>query len=310
MKVGFIGLGTMGAPMATNIARAGFPLTVHDLDRKKARSFRALGARWANSPRQCAAGADAVITSLPGPPEVEAVLTGAAGVLAGLRAGATWIDMSTNNPEVLKRLAEKAAAKGANALDAPVTGAVDGAIRGTLTIFVGGEKKVLKAHRPLLRAMGKKIVHTGPLGTGQAVKLVTNFLWFVNATAIGEALVLGVRAGVDPLLLWKAIKLSAGRSWVAEHDVPSIFAGHYDPSFTLDLCLKDLGLIRSLGRSLDVPLEVAALVERTFGRARKKYGGRMGELHVVKLLEDATGTSLEVPGDWPAPWEERPPARS
>jgi 3-hydroxyisobutyrate dehydrogenase-like beta-hydroxyacid dehydrogenase len=143
--------------------------------------------------------------------------------------------------------------------------------------------------------MGKKIFHAGPLGTGLAAKLVTNLLWFINAVAIGEGMVLGAKAGIELTMLWDIIKSSAGNSWVAEHDVPAIFRGDYDPSFTLDLCNKDLALIQGLGRQLGIPLEMGALAEQTFRRAQAQYGGDQGELHVVKLLEDATETNLQVP---------------
>ena len=294
MKVGFIGLGNMGNPMAANVLRAGFDLTVHDLRREAAENLLAAGAQWAPSPAALAQQVETIVLSLPGPPQVEKVMTGENGVLAGLRPGSTWIDMSTSACDLFRRLAAEVAARGGDALDAPVTGAADGAQAGTLSIFVGGDAAVLARQRPLLEVMGAQIFHAGPAGAGLAAKLLTNLLWFIHAAAIGEGLLLGVRAGIEPTTLWEIIKASAGNSWVAEHDVPAIFRGDYDPSFTLDLCCKDLGLIHDLGRALDVPLEVGALAEQIFQRARVQYGGDRGELHVVKLLEDASGVSLQV----------------
>ncbi len=296
MTIGFIGLGNMGNPMAANLIKAGFALTVHDLNQSAADNLLAGGAKWADSPRQLAQAADTILCSLPGPPQVEAVMLGDEGVLAGARSGSTWIDLSTNSPELLKRLAALAVEQGVDTLDAPVTGAVDGAQAGRSVYFVGGERDVFERQLPVFEAMGEKVFYAGPLGAGLAAKLLTNLLWFINAVAIGEGLMLGVRAGIGLPTVWEIIKSSAGNSWVAEHDVPSIFRGDYDPSFTLDLCCKDLHLINDLGRELDVPLELGTLVEQVFRRAKSQYGGEQAELHVVKLLEDLLGTELRAPG--------------
>jgi 3-hydroxyisobutyrate dehydrogenase len=296
MKIGFIGSGHMGRPMAQNILRAGFELTVHDLNKTAAAELLSQGARWADSPQDLARQTDSVISSLPGPPQVEAVAFGENGVVAGIRPGSTWIEMSTSDARLIQDIGIRLGDLGCYVLDAPVTGAVDGAEAGELTIFVGGDETILNRHRSVLEVMSKKIFHAGPLGTGLAAKLVTNLLWFINAVAIGEGMVLGAKAGIEPTMLWDIIKSSAGNSWVAEHDVPAIFRGDYDPSFTLDLCNKDLTLIQGLGRQLGIPLEMGALAEQTFRRAQAQYGRDQGELHVVKLLEDATRTSLQVPG--------------
>jgi 3-hydroxyisobutyrate dehydrogenase-like beta-hydroxyacid dehydrogenase len=296
MKVGFIGLGQMGRPMAANIINAGYEVIVHDLRREAGEFLLDKGATWSDEAQTVAEMASAVITSLPGPTEVELVMQGEHGVLAGLRPGSTWIDVSTSSPALTRRIAALADQKGADTLDAPVTGAVDGAVAGTLTFFVGGDADVFERHRQLLAAMGENIFHCGPLGTGLAAKLLTNLLWFINAVAIGEGMMLGARAGIELQALWQIIKSSAGNSWVAEHDVPSIFRGDYDPSFTLDLCCKDLHLIQSLGRELEVPLELGGRAESIFLQARARYGGDAGEMHVVKLLEDLVGTRLQVPG--------------
>ena len=293
MKLGFIGLGNMGNHMARNLLEGGFALAVHDLVPARGENLIALGATWAENPRQVARNSDAIICSLPSPKQVEMIMLGENGVLSGVFPGSTWIDMSTNSPDVVKRIARRAREKGVAALEAPVTGAVDGAKAGKLTIFVGGDQAVYKRHLQVFAPMGKTL-HTGPLGTGNAAKLATNLLWFINAVAIGEGLILGAKSGVEPKTMWEIIKSSAGNSWVAEHDVPSVFQGDYDPSFTLDLCVKDLRLIGELGYQLDVPLELGALVEQIFRRARVQYGGEQGEMHVVKLLEEVTGVSLQI----------------
>lgn len=302
-KVGFIGLGNMGAPMALNLVKAGYSVSVFDRERERVSHLVTNGARAVEGVAALIPTVDVVITSLPGPREVKGVVEGANGLIAALRPGNVWIDMTTNDPALVRALEKEVVEKGAAMLDAPVTGAVDGARRGTLVIFAGGNKSTFEAQLAVLKAMGSTVIHCGGIGTGNVVKLVTNQLWFINAAAIGEALVLGVRGGVEALTLWSAIKSSVGNSFVVEHDVPSIFAGHYDPSFSLDLCVKDLHLISSLGTATAVPLELTKKAQEIFEKARVTYGGKSGELHVAKLIEDATGTSLRVDGHWVAPWE-------
>jgi len=187
-------------------------------------------------------------------------------------------------------------------LDAPVAGGVYGANHGTLTIFVGGDVAVLERNRSIFEAMGTPI-HMGPWGSGLTAKLVTNMLWFIQTIAIGEAMVLGVGAGLDPLVLWEAIKRSAGNSVAVEHDMPSIFAGHYDPSFSLALSLKDLRLVSEVADSLSIPLDLAQSVVSVYEKTQNLYGPDKAVFHVVKRLEDATGISLRAPGDWPPPWD-------
>lgn len=301
-RIGFIGLGNMGGPMAANVARAGYSLTVFDLDPSKAKLAVKCGASFAPDASSLIKESDIVITSLPGPRQVRGLLDGPTGLIEMLRPSSTWIDMTTNDPEIVREATRRLGERKVGMLDAPVTGAVDGAKHGTLSIFVGGEKETFDRTLDLLKAMGKSIFHCGPVGTGNIVKLVTNQLWFVHAAAIGEGLMLGCRAGVDLQTLWNAIKSSVGNSFVAEHDVPSIFAGHYDPSFSLDLCIKDLDLIHAVAASVDVPLRMTTKAREVFSQARATYGGGAPELLVAKLIEDATGTSLQVEGNWVAPW--------
>ncbi len=295
MKIGFIGLGNMGFWMARNLLQAGYAMHVHDLEPNRAQGLLEKGAYWAQDYQELPQRCPIVFTSLPGPPQVAQVLLGENGLLAALQSGQTWIDLTTNSPELVTRIAELGEAKGVRTLEAPVTGAVDGAREGRLSLFVGGDQELYRSMEPVFKPLGRTF-HTGAIGTGNIAKLVTNLLWFIHAVAIGEGLVLGAKAGIDLENLWAIIKSSAGNSWVAEHDVPSIFAGHYDPSFSLDLCLKDLRLTMEAGKQLDIPLELGGLAERIFQRAQTEFGGSAGELHVVKLLEDATGVSLQVPG--------------
>ena len=300
MRLGFIGLGSMGAAMARNLADAGHDLTVYDLDPGRVEDLARSGARPGTSGQDVAGAVEVLFTSLPGPRQAAAAMP---GLIDALRPGATWVDMTTNDRGLVLELAQRAEARQVSVLDAPVTGAIDGARRGTLTIFVGGSGPVLEQVRPYLELLGR-IIACGPLGNGTVVKLVTNQIWFINAAAIGEALVLGKKAGVELTVLWDALKNSVGDTFVARHDVPSIFAGHYDPSFTLDLCCKDLGLIVALSKATQTQAPMTARAKDRFEAARKAFGGDQPELLVCKLIEDASGVDLRVQGDWPKHWED------
>jgi len=187
-------------------------------------------------------------------------------------------------------------------LEAPVTGAVDGARLGKLTFFVGGDTDVIERVRPYFEIMGKLIV-CGPIGTGNVVKLITNQIWFINAAAIGEGLVLGKKAGIDLAVVWEAMKNSVGDTFVARHDAPSIFSGDYDPSFSLALCCKDLRLLKELGEELETQMDMTLLARDKFEEAKETFGGDAAELHVCKLVEDASNTDLRLDGDWTKHWE-------
>ena len=238
----FIGVGNMGNPMAANLIQAGYPVTVFDVTRSKADNLLQLGAQWADTLAQGAAAADVVMASLPGPAQVREVMLGEGGVLAAMRPGTCVIDTSTSAVDLVRELVAVGHSLQVDFLEAPVTNAVDFAVLGRLSIFVGGDVACFEKHRPIFDVVGEKIFHVGAPGNGATIKLLTNLLWFVSAAAIGEGLMLGAKAGVPLETVWEAIKSSAGNSWVAQHDVPSIFAGHYDPSFSLALCCKDLGL--------------------------------------------------------------------
>lgn len=305
MKVGFIGLGRMGAAAAANIVRGGHELLVHDLDRRRGDSLVSAGATWSDSPAEMTTLADVVFTMVPGPNQIAAVMREARGVLAGVREGTIWVDMTTNSPRVFRKLASEVEARGGRCIDAPVTGAVDGAIQGTLTIFAGGDERDVKRLLPVLQTMGR-VLHMGGSGSGSITKLVTNQLWFIHAAAIGESLVLGKAAGLEPIRLWEAMKGGAADSFVCQHDVPSIFAGHFDPSFSLDLCCKDLGLITDLADEFETPTDITRLAREKFEEARKVYGGSAGELHVCKLIEDAAKIDLRIPGAWTEHWNADP----
>lgn len=294
--LGFIGIGNLGMHLAGSLLRAGYALTIFDLNKAAAAALLAAGARWADSPAEVAKASDTVFTCLPSSKAVSAVVSGANGLLAGLAAGSTWIDMSTNDREETIRLAALAAAKGVAALEAPVTGGVHKAAAGDITVLVGGDQKVYAAHLPMLQAMGGEIIHMGPLGSAAVIKVITNMLAFINLVAVGEALMLAKRGGLDLAQSFHAIKASSGNSFVHETEGQLVLNGSYNINFTMDLACKDLGFATQLGRSFGVPLEVAGLVEQTFIRARSQYGGGAWSSQVVKLLEDALSTDLRAPG--------------
>ena len=288
----FIGVGNMGNPMAANLLKAGYALTVHDVSWEKAQNLLSLGAVWADSIAAGCANADVVMASLPGPPQVREVMLGEHGVLAHAKPGASIIDTSTSSVELVQELVALAHSKGLGFLEAPVTNAVDMAALGRLSIFVGGEQALFEQHKALFEVIGEKIFHVGAPGNGATIKLLTNLLWFVSAAAIGEGLMLGAKAGIPLHTVWEAIKSSAGNSWVAEHDVPSIFAGHYDPSFSLALCCKDLGLINQIAKNQGYELPMGSKAQALFQEAMQTYGPDAAELHVVKLLEERVGHLL------------------
>ncbi len=291
-KLFFIGVGNMGNPMAANLVKAGYAVTVFDVSRAKADNLIALGATWGRSVAEGAAQSDVVMASLPGPVQVREVMLGGQGVLAHVKAGTTVIDTSTSAVELVRELVALAKTKGVDFLEAPVTNAVDMAALGRLSIFVGGDQVCFEKHKPIFDVIGEKIFHVGEPGNGATIKLLTNLLWFVSAAAIGEGLMLGAKAGIPLHTVWEAIKSSAGNSWVAEHDVPSIFAGHYDPSFSLALCCKDLGLINDIAKSQGYDLPMGGMAQTLFQQAMKTYGPDAAELHVVKLLEERVGHML------------------
>jgi 3-hydroxyisobutyrate dehydrogenase len=296
IRYGFLGLGHLGRHLAASLLRGGFPLVVHDLDQTAAAPLMAGGAVWAASPRELAALVDAVVTCLPSPKATEAVLIGAEGMLAGLRPGSTWIEMSTNGPAEITRFAALAAGRGIATLEAPVTGGVHRAAAGDITVLVGGEEALFQVHLPAFQAMGGEVLHMGPLGQAAVIKVITNMLAFVHLVAAGEALMLAKRRGLDLARVYDAIRASSGNSFVHETESQLILSGSYDIGFTMDLACKDLGFAIGMGRELGVPLELAGLVEQTFIRARQQLGGGAWSTEVVKLLERALDAELRAAG--------------
>jgi 3-hydroxyisobutyrate dehydrogenase len=294
--VGFIGLGRMGSPMALNLRRAGFEVVAFDARAEAVEPLVRAGAAAAESAPGTAASCDVLVTMLPGPSQVEAVMAGHAGAFQGLREGAVWVDTSTSTPALARALARDGAHRGVAVVDAPVAGGVRGAVAGTLQVFAGGAPQDVARVRRILEAMGDpaKVVHVGPAGAGYAVKLCVDLLWFIHAAASAEVLVLGAKAGVETGVLRRALVDGPASSALLERDIDRVFDGDYDETLTLDLVTRDLGLAVDLGRDLGVPLELAALVEQLHRRARAAFGDKAGQLSSVRLAEAAAGIKLRL----------------
>ena len=297
MNVGFIGLGLMGGSMALNLQAAGHRLAVHDLRRESAAAHCAKGAEWKDSPRAVAEVSDVVFTSLPGPPEVTAVATGANGLIHGLKRGAALFDLSTNSPAVVRRLHAEFAKAGVAVLDAPVSGGPSGAKSRKLAIWVGGDRAQFDKHRPLLEAMGDQPYYVGPIGAGAVAKLVHNCASFTIRVALAEVFCMGVKAGVDADLLWQAVRQGAsGRARTFDRLADKFLPGAFDPpSFALALAHKDVSLATELGREVGVPMRLAnmALAEMTEAMNR---GWAQRDSSVFMLLEEErAGVDIKVP---------------
>ncbi|WP_193176901.1 NAD(P)-dependent oxidoreductase [Oricola nitratireducens] len=293
MHYGFIGLGNLGGHLAASLLRAGFAVSVHDRNRQVADRLVEAGARWADTPEALAEGCDAVITCLPSPKVSEQVL---GQILAVMKPGATWIEMSTLGRDEILRLGAVAAEKGVDTMELPVTGGVHLAAQGKITMLAGGDRALFDRHLPALEAMGDRIFHMGPLGNASIIKVITNMLAFIHLKATGEALMLAKRGGLDLAQAWAAIQASSGNSFVHETEGALILNGSYDIAFNIDLALKDLDFAMQFGREFGVPLELAALTEQTYVEAKAAYGGAAQSPMIAKLLEDRLATDLRAPG--------------
>ncbi len=287
--VGFIGLGIMGRPMAKNLLKAGYPLVVHSRSQGPVEELVGAGAKAAGSPKDVASQAEVLITMLPNSPEVELVALGKSGIIEGARPGLLLIDMSTISPLVSQKVAKALEAKGVRMLDAPVSGGEKGAIDGALSIMVGGEKSDFDAALPGFRVLGKTITHLGPLGAGGFTKLANQIIVAVNLTALGEALTLARKAGLDRSLTLKALGGGLAGSKCLEQKTPNYLSGTYNPGFKIDLHFKDLGLIMESSRAPGVPLPCTAVVQELFNALRVKGRGGLDHSGVITLLEELAG---------------------
>jgi 3-hydroxyisobutyrate dehydrogenase len=301
--VGLIGLGNMGSGMAGNLLKAGFPLVVHDKRPEVVRDWTSRGARAGATAAEVARLADVTLTSLPGPPEVEAVGVGPGGVLEGIRAGSVWVDTSTSRPTLIRRLEPRFRAKGAHVVDAPVSGGKSGAATRNLAVMVGGERAVYERVKPILDAIGDKVFYAGAIGAGSVCKLAHNMVGHSVRQAVAEALTLGVKAGVEPEAVWECIRRGAlGRMHYLHEGMPkTVFRGEYDPpTFALSLARKDIGLATELAREVDVPMPMTNLAEQIAIEAMKRGWGGLDHNVVFRLQEEAAGVEVRAPGVDPA----------
>jgi 3-hydroxyisobutyrate dehydrogenase len=296
MRVGFVGTGNMGNPMALNLLRAGHQLTVCDVRREAAANLVDEGAAWAPTPAEVAEVSDAVLLSLPTPPDVEAVVSGADGVLRGAAAGSTIVDLSTNSPTVVQALAAQAASQQVGFLDAPVSGGVVGARRGTLAVMVGGDADCFEQHRPLFDAIGANVFRVGDVGAGNVAKLVNNMLAFIGMMGTTEALVLGAKAGVDPVVLRDVIKAGSGGSFVWDSGSRAILRDRLAPTFTTALAAKDIGLATDLAAELGVPVPMGQRARDLIFGYRDGGFAQDDVLATVRALEEQAGTVVRGRG--------------
>jgi 3-hydroxyisobutyrate dehydrogenase len=300
MNVGFIGLGTMGRHMAANLIKGGHKVTVYDVRREAAEPHVKAGAAWAGSPRAVAEATDIVFTSLPGPVEVEAVaLDEKGGLIAGLTAGKVYFDLSTNSPTLVRRIYDVFKSRGIHMLDAPVSGGPKGAETRKLALWVGGDEDVYQRCKPVLDAIGDQPYYVGPIGAGSVAKLVHNCAGYVIQTALAEVFTMGVKAGVDPLTLWKAVRQGAGgRRRTFDGLVDQFLPGKFEPpAFALRLAHKDVTLATALGREHKVPMKLANVTLEEMTEALNRGWAERDSRVAMLLQEERAGVDIKVPAD-------------
>ncbi|HUF57012.1 MAG TPA: NAD(P)-dependent oxidoreductase [Thermohalobaculum sp.] len=296
MKIGFIGLGNVGAKLAGSVLRNGFDLTVRDLDRRAAEPLLAKGAGWADSPAELAERSDLVITCLPSPAASAAVMEAEDGVLSVLGPRKIWAEMSTTDEAEVMRLGRLVAERGAEAVDCPVSGGCHRAATGNISIFAGCERGTFERLLPVFARMGRRVLHTGPLGSASVLKVMTNYLATANLLTLCEALVTMERAGMDLATTYEAIRISSGTSFVHETESQVILNGSRQIDFTMDLVLKDISLFQAIADRAGVPLEFNLLMVRIFADGLERYGARAQSDEIIRRLEEATGADVRAPG--------------
>ena len=296
MKIGFIGLGNVGGKLAESLLRNKFDLTVRDLDENLTKNFVGLGAKVANSPKELAEKVDLIITCLPSSEICAKVMEAEDGIINGLSENKIWLEMSTTDGAEVKRLGEKVISKKAIPLDGPVSGGCHRAATGNIAIFVGGERESFEKILPILTAMGRKILHTGKLGTASILKVITNYLASVHLAALGEAWTIAKKSNLDLNKTYKGIAVSSGNSFVHETESQVILNGSYNINFTMDLVKKDMNLFNELSKKLNTQLEISPFVLDIFKDAEKKYGSRAWSSMVVKRLEDKFDINFRATG--------------
>jgi len=296
MKIGFIGLGNVGGKLAGNLLRNKFDLTVRDLDEKLTNDFKNKGAKIAKTAKALAEQTDLIITCLPSPEICSEVMESEEGVINGLSKNKIWLEMSTTDESEVKRLGKLVLDKKAIPLDGPVSGGCHRATTGNIAIFVGGKREIFEKILPVLTTIGKKILHTGEIGTASILKVITNYLASVHLTALGEAWTIAKKSNLDLNKTYKGIAVSSGNSFVHETESQVILNGSYNINFTMDLIEKDMNLFNKLSKKLNTPLEISPFVLDIFKDAQKKYGSRAWSSMVVKRLEDKFGLDFRASG--------------
>ncbi|MEA3346418.1 MAG: 2-hydroxy-3-oxopropionate reductase [Chloroflexota bacterium] len=292
LKVGFIGLGVMGKPMARNLLQAGYPLVAHNRSREPVEELAAEGAERAFSPAEVAERAEVVITCLPDSPDVELVALGPEGIIEGIGEGSIYVDMSTISPVTTEKVADALAEKGAKMLDAPISGGEEGAINGTLSIMVGGPEEAFEICSPLFEVMGSKVTHVGGTGAGQVVKACNQIVVGMTLTAVAEALVLGSKAGVDPEKIVEAISGGAARCWALEQRAPWMIQRNFEPGFKSAYHYKDLGIAMDTARAFGVSLPASGLVYQLYGAMKAMDRGEWDHSAIVTLIEELAQTEI------------------
>lgn len=296
MKIGFIGLGNVGGKLAGSLIRNDFDLTVRDLERRAAEPFLELGARWSKTPKAMAESCDLIITCLPNPAASAAVMEAMDGILAGLGAGKIWVEMSTTDAAEVRRLGALVAATGAAAADCPVSGGCHRAATGNISIFAGCERPVFNRLLPVLTVLGRRVLHTGALGSASILKVMTNYLATANLFTLCEALVTMRAVGMDLATTYEAIRISSGTSFVAETEGQVILNGSRDISFTMDLVEKDISLFQAIAEENGIPLEISPLMINIIRDGIGRYGPRELSPNIIRRLEEATGLDITAPG--------------
>ncbi len=296
MKIGFIGLGNVGGKLAGSLIRNNFDVTVREIDESLINEFKKLGAKVANSPKELAEQTDLIITSLPSPEVSAEVMESEDGILNGLSENKIWLEMSTTDEDEVKRLGKKVISKKAIPLDGPVSGGCHRAATGNIAIFVGGDRKAFEKILPALTVMGRKVLHTGELGSASVLKVITNYLASVHLVALGEAWTVAKKSNLDLAKTFKGIAVSSGNSFVHETESQVILNGSYNINFTMDLVLKDTGLFDNLAKKLNVPLEISPKIVEIFKDGEKKYGSRAWSSMIVKRMEDLNKIDFRADG--------------
>jgi 2-hydroxymethylglutarate dehydrogenase len=295
MKIGFIGIGQMGRHMSRHILEAGYDLTVHDLKKEAATPLLEKGASWGDSPAAVAESCEVVFTSLPTPQSVEDAVYSKNGLIKGWKKGDIYVDMSTNSPSLIRKIAKDAKNMGVTVLDAPVSGGTKGAEAGTLAIMVGGDEAALKKIHKVLLTMGKKIFPVGDVGCGNVAKLVNNLISLASNSISATGFALGVKAGIDPKILWDIISVSTGDNWCMRQYPNTTFKGNFEPGFRIGLAYKDIGLALDLGRENGIPLPVGEAVKKELYDVIKAGYEDKGVDAVILPLEAAGGIKVRVP---------------